>query len=147
MRVYDLERGMRCTLRNGQVIVIGKVRKDSCITLLYPNSEGIVAIGWVNEDLTHYYGNKDEDIVKVEDLSIDGYKTIWVRKEKKYTLRLPYDFVEGSRYLNYIPETDKFKFDTSYHTTIYRTEFTQEEIDGFPNQEVIKTLIKEEVER
>ena len=70
---------------------------------------------------------------------------------KKYYLRLPKAFTEEEySYLNYITDgfgiLSGFRFDSKDPCPKFnQTKFTQKEIDNLPNQEFIKSLIKEEV--
>ena len=65
---------------------------------------------------------------------------------KKYYLRLPDYLYESSSYLNYNAIDKKYCFFGGFGFGELQTQFTQEEIDNLPNQEFIKTLIKEKVQ-
>ena len=87
------------------------------------------------------------------DLIVEYARTPLEEREepKKYYLRLPDVFTESCySYLNYITDgfgiLSGFRFDSQTPSKFNQTQFTQEEIDAMPNQEFIKTLIKEEVE-
>ena len=67
-------------------------------------------------------------------------------EEKKYTLSLPMPYSDDYRYKTYLHKVDGetyiFNLEDELHPI---STFTQEEIDGLPNQDFIKTLVKEEV--
>lgn len=99
----------------------------------------------VNKLDTSWY----EDIsTELLDLCVEYAKTpIEERKEeKKYYLRLPIKGDPNISYLNYDEIIGGYSFNSNVETPIFKTQFTQKEIDELPNQDFIRTLIKEEVE-
>ena len=82
------------------------------------------------------------------DLCVEYAKTpIEERKsEKKYYLRFPIKVDPTVSYLNYDENISGYSFNNNRETYCWKTQFTQKEIDELPNQDFIKTLIKEEVE-
>lgn len=66
-------------------------------------------------------------------------------EEKKYYLKLPFQQENLFDYLNYNNDLKKYRFSNNEESIYYKTQFTQREIDNLPNQDFIKTLIKEEV--
>lgn len=64
---------------------------------------------------------------------------------KKYYLRIPNYWVFSRNYLNYHTVDKSYWFGTTDEGPDWKTQFTQEEIENLPNQEFVKSLIKEEV--
>lgn len=151
MKIQELRRGMRCTNREGDVYVIDSVRFDWDntawrIDFIGDSKYGYGAVIGMKEDLRVRHGYTELDIVKIEDIGIDGYKTIWERPEEKFYLRLPDVYSQNlfakSNYLNYVVNDNRYVFDGKEETGYYKTQFTQEEIDGLPRQDFIKSLDK-----
>ena len=151
MKLKDLRRGMRCTNREGDVYVIDCVHFDWDdmawrIDFIGDSKYGYCAVSSIEEDLTNGNGHVEVDIMKVEDIGIDGYKTIWERPKEKYYLRLPkiytQNFFANNSYLNYVISDNRYIFDGKEERSQYKTQFTQEEIDVLPRQDFIKSLDK-----
>lgn len=144
MKLQDLKRGMRCTTMGGYTFIVGEV-KGSHIEFLEKASNDLDIVGAVLPDLTNYF--EDDWIVKVEDITQRGYKVIWERKDpKKYYLRIPNYWLFSRNFLNYNTVDKSYWFGAVDEGSCWKVEFTQEEIDNLPNQDFIKTLIKEEVQ-
>ena len=149
MKLQDLKRGMRCTTRDEDVFIVGSVIIDNayenCIAYLTVSKNSNIGFNNMNEDLTG--GDSNNDIVRVEDITMDGYKTIWEREEPKYYLRLPnHDKDASLNYLNADRTSGLFYIENNVTCITLKTQFTQEEIDKLPNQDFIQSLEKEEVE-
>lgn len=143
MRLEDLKRGMKCTYRNGVAFIVSSTNNRE-IEYLDRKHDGVDGIYNINGDLTHEY-NKNLDIMKVEDITLDGYKTIWEREEDKYYLKLPSEYHYDS-FLNYSRINRRYYFFDKNEDENYKTQFTLDEIDNLPNQDFIQTLEKELVE-
>lgn len=148
MKLQDLKRGMRCTTRDEDVFIVGSViidnQYENSIAYLEVSKNSNIGFTNMNEDLTGRYSNND--IMKVEDITMNGYKTIWEREEPEYYLRLPKDLVGKellySYYLNFNKLEKKYFFDTKLQTTISKTQFTQAEIDKLDTTHLIKEEVK-----
>ena len=148
MKLQDLKRGMRCTRRDGSMIIVDKVDVDAGNLLYYTNQQGKEFNTSLSDYMDNSVFNGSGDIMKIEDITVDGFEVIWERP-KKYYLHLPHIYRQslyGRRgYLNHhIPE-HRYFFSDRDGGIEYKTQFTQEEIDNLPNQNFIKTLTKEEV--
>ena len=88
------------------------------------------------------------DIMKVEDITFDGFKTIWERKEEKFYLRIPNtETNDFDIYLNYDKANDTY-FISDNEEDIFgnvQTQFTEEEIYTLPRQIFIQGLEKVKV--
>lgn len=143
MKLQDLKRGMRCTRRSGLQYIVDETEIEEGAAHYTLHSKSFGEPGGLNEDLAHSRFSS-LDIVKVEDITLDGYKTIWEREDERYYLELPNSWYED-RYLNYNISSKLWHFSGKKGTHRWQTQFTQEEIDQLPHQDFIKTLIKEEV--
>ena len=100
-----------------------------------------------------------KDIIAIHKPKYNGIKPmewelVWERKEPKYYLRSWIDeegniledvFESEYNYLNFGTDDKTLFFSSNFENGIIQTQFTQEEIDELPNQEFIKTLVKEEI--
>lgn len=143
MKLTDLKRGMKCTTRNADEFIVRKVGKID-ISFIADSRHGYKGIGLMKQNLTNQF--RESDIIKVEDITLDGYKVIWERAEDKYYLRLPNADDVHSTYLNYDAGNELFGFMGKLPTEKWQTQFTQEEIDKLPYRDFIQSLIKELVE-
>lgn len=82
------------------------------------------------------------------------WELVWERKEPKYYLRswieddgyiLDSVFKSEENYLNFNVDSKTLFIADCKDIGSSKTQFTQEEIDNLPNQDFIKTLVKEEV--
>ena len=146
MRLEDLKRGMRCTCRNGIEFIISSTNNRE-IEYLDRKHGGADGVYNINGDLTHSFF-EDLDIMKVEDITLDGYKTIWERKEEKFYLRIPNtETNDFDIYLNYDKANDTY-FISDNEEDIFgnvQTQFTEEEIYTLPRQIFIQGLEKVKV--
>lgn len=110
-------------------------RDNSSVAVVYKSK--------VNALYTSYHKSVSDDLF---DLCVEYAKTpIEEREEpKKYYLKLPHPYQIESNYLNNI--NGNYMFANDIELGLWQTKFTQEEIDNLPNQDFIRTLIKEEVE-
>ena len=139
---------MRCTTRDEDVFIVGSVIIDSqyenSIAYLEVSKSGTIGFTSMNEDLTGGYSSND--IIMVEDITMDGYEIIWERDEPKYYLRLPKDFIgaELTRhiYLNFDKDYKKYCFNNKSETEDFQTQFTQAEIDKLDTTHLIKELVE-----
>ena len=84
--------------------------------------------------------------MKIEDITKDGYKTIWEREEDRYYLRVPEEYANGY-YLNYRVKEDSFYLGNKDELGgFYKTKFTKAEIGKLPRQDFVQSLEKELVE-
>ena len=100
-----------------------------------------------------------KDIIAIHKPKYNGIKPmewelVWERKEPKYYLRSLVDadayVLDGvsesvDNYLNFNADIKILFISDYFESGAIQTKFTQEEIDNLPNQEFIKTLVKEEV--
>lgn len=68
------------------------------------------------------------------------------KDERKYFLMLPSPMDKDIGYLNYDKELNQYIFADNDQDKTYQTQFTREEINSFPNQDLIKVLIRKRVE-
>lgn len=98
----------------------------------------------INSETSARMSRKAESIVAIYRPTETGFERVWTRPEPKlYTLEVP-DNKSDVRFYNQVGYKD-YLFSNSFQTKIYKTQFTQEEIDNLPNQDLIKVLIKKEV--
>ena len=144
MKLQDLKRGMRCTLRNGTNKIIDTVCIEPNRVECLPNKQGVKATYFSFNEYLYHKDTSDLDIVKVEDITLDGYEVIWERKEEKFYLKLPRGY-SNSLVLNYGCLSERFYFDSRDEGSHRKTQFTKEEIEELPNQDFIQSLEKEPV--
>lgn len=142
MKLQDLKRGMRCTNRRGRVYIVDEV-DGKYIKYLTCDIEFYAGVDNMNEDLTNeaYVC----DIMKVEDITLDGYKTIWEREEEKYYLKIPNYWLDNGGYLVVGKVNREYKIGNDTETEFRQTKFTKEEIYNLPKQKFIQGLEKVEV--
>lgn len=78
MKLNDLKRGMRCTRKDGIIIYVECVKEDEIWFMPISNLINKMCDG-MKDDLTNDVD--DLVIVKVEDITLNGYETIWEREE------------------------------------------------------------------
>ena len=144
MKRQDLKRGMRCTERSGLQYIIDEVEADK-ITFIYPVGDDYSGVYYINEDLTSGTIYDDADIMKVEDITEDGYEVIWEREEERYYLKLPKGY-HYNTYLNYSYQRNRYYFSDKEESKDFKTTFTLVEIKNLPNQKFIQSLEREKVE-
>lgn len=144
MRLQDLKRGMRCTRRDGKILLVDGVIYEDGTVLYYDNDKPNYT--YLDYNLTSKLDKRERDIVIVEDITVDGFKVIWEREVEKYYLRAPNSCDINLSYLNYETRTGSYYFMGNTHNKNWETQFTLEEINKLPCQDFIKSLIKEKVE-
>lgn len=149
MKLKDLKRGMRCTFRNGTNKIIDTVRIEPSRVDCLPDKQGCKATYFsFNEDLISNI-NLGLDIMKVEDITENGYETIWEREEERYYLRIPNSqSSDYTIYLNYNIRGGTYFISNNEEMLEegFKTQFTEEEIEYLPKQDFIQSLEKEKVE-
>ena len=157
MKLQDLKRGMRCTFRNG-IKFIYNDHDDEYIYYLGKGSDYCKKVGSCRENLKHKR-DKGFDIVRVDDVTLNGYKTIWKRQEPElYTLSLP-NCSFKNRYLEISLEDNtryRFKRKPKHNkphvvkdyldnkvVETYISVFTDEDIRNISNSKLINLLNKE----
>lgn len=122
-----------CVVGNNENIVLSVHTKDTyCL----------------NTDWNEFRRLDDEYKEELLDIAFDYIKTPVEEREepKKYYLKLPRMFDGELAYMNYHKYYNEYFFNDRFTTELVQTQFTQEEIDNLPNQDFIRSLIKEEVE-
>lgn len=98
----------------------------------------------VNSESSARIARKAEDVVVIYKPTETGFERAWTKPEPKlYTLELPNNNSINRFYNRYVDEHYRFSIDVERNG--YQTQFTQEEIDNLPNQDLIEALIKKEV--
>lgn len=141
MRLKDLRRGMRFTTRVGDSYVFSHYQRGFIYYFDYEWNGSVKMLSMTNL-LTHPMF-EDLDIMKVEDMTTRGYKTIWERKEDEYYLKVPNARKNGRQYLNFDLHYHNYFFDGKESSEAIQTQFTEVEIRNLLNQEFIQTLERE----
>ena len=146
MKLKDLKRGMRCTYRNGDTFTVSHMENGAIYYLFARN--GFFTNTVLQEDLTHMRFSS-LDVVKVEDITENGYETIWEREEEKYYLKLPFPLLGfKAAYLYYNKVTEQYFIDDADRLMgkHEQNRFTLEEIDMMSRQGITQLSVEEELE-
>lgn len=125
---------------------VGKAEKGMSGLIGFPNKNGEALIS-VNEDLAYHFTT---DYKAFKQLHLRDKKQlaniVWEyastplgerEEEKKYHINIINDLVKYSSALNYLNlkvEKERYMFSSSGETPEYKTQFTQKEINNFPDE-------------
>ena len=97
-------------------------------------------------DLAIVIGKNSRDVVAIYKPTETGFEKVWTKPEPKlYTLELPNN-TKKQRYYGVHTELDEhYQFGKMVTNGTFKTQFTLEEIENLPNQDLIEVLVKKEI--